>query len=341
MKFGVFDHMDDAGVAFAQLYADRVRLAEAYDRAGLYGYHLAEHHATPLGCAASPGLFLAAIAQRTTRLRFGPLVYLLPYYHPLRLIEEICMLDQMSGGRFELGVGRGVSPLEAGAYEVDFKAAPAIYREGLKVILQGLASDELSFEGEHYRFRKVPMVLRPVQRPHPPLWSGVLSEASADWPAENDVHIVSLGPRPLVRAIVNRYRAARTRLGKADDRMIGVSRHVVVADTDAEALAIARRAYPRWVASFRWLWVRHGTLPGITAMYPDSFDALAALGHGVAGAPRTVRDFIAADIEATGINYFLSWFAFGDLALAESLRSVELFAREVTPAFAEAVPVRA
>ncbi len=335
MKFGVFDHMDDAGVPFTQLYADRARLAEAYDRAGFYGYHLAEHHATPLGCAASPGLFLAAIAQRTTRLRFGPLVYLLPYYHPIRLIEEICMLDQMSGGRFELGVGRGVSPLEAGAYAIDFKAAPAIYREGLRVILQGLASDELSFEGEHYRFDKVPIVMRPVQRPHPPLWSGVLSEPSADWPAENDVHIVSLGPRSLVRAIVDRYRTLRARLGKPDDRLIGVGRHVVVADTDEAALAAARRAYPRWVESFRWLWVRHGTLPGITAMYPDTFDELQALGHGIAGSPRTVRDAIVADIEATGVNYFLSWFAFGDLTLAESLRSVELFAREVMPAFAE------
>jgi alkanesulfonate monooxygenase SsuD/methylene tetrahydromethanopterin reductase-like flavin-dependent oxidoreductase (luciferase family) len=334
MKFGVFDHMDDAGVPFTQLYADRVRLAEAYDRAGIYADHLAEHHATPLGGAASPGLFLAAIAQRTTRLRFGPLVYLLPYYHPMRLIEEICMLDQMSGGRFELGVGRGVSPLEAHAYDIDFKAAPAIYREALKVLLQGLSSDRLTFEGEHYCFQNVAMVLRPVQRPHPPLWAGVLSEPSADWPAENDVHIVSLGPRALVHAIVDRYRGLRTKLGKADDRLIGVGRHVVVADTDSEALAIARRAYPRWVNSFRWLWVRHGTLPGITAMYPDSFDALAVLGHGIAGSPRTVRDFIAADSAATGVNYYLSWFAVGDLTLAESLRSVELFAREVMPAFA-------
>ncbi len=120
MKFGVFDHMDDAGLPLGQLYADRLQLVEAYDRAGLRGYHLAEHHSTPLGCAASPGLFLAAAAQRTRTLRFGPLVYLLPFYHPLRLIEEICMLDQMSGGRLELGVGRGVSPFETKAYGLDF-----------------------------------------------------------------------------------------------------------------------------------------------------------------------------------------------------------------------------
>ena len=99
MKFGVFDHMDDAGIPHGELFAGRLRLAEAYDRAGFHGYHLAEHHGTPIGCAASPGIFLAALAQRTEKLRFGPLVYLLPFYHPLRLIEEICMLDQLSGGR--------------------------------------------------------------------------------------------------------------------------------------------------------------------------------------------------------------------------------------------------
>jgi aspartyl-tRNA(Asn)/glutamyl-tRNA(Gln) amidotransferase subunit B len=89
MKFGVFDHMDDSGVPLEQHYENRLRLIEAYDRAGMYGYHVAEHHGTPLGVATSPGIFLAAVAQRTKRLRFGPLVYLLPFYHPLRLIEEI------------------------------------------------------------------------------------------------------------------------------------------------------------------------------------------------------------------------------------------------------------
>ena len=78
----------------------------------IHAYHLAEHHATPLGMAPSPSVFLAAVAQRTKRLRFGPMIYALPLYHPLRMIEEICMLDQMSGGRLDVGFGRGASPIE-------------------------------------------------------------------------------------------------------------------------------------------------------------------------------------------------------------------------------------
>ena len=336
MKFGVFDHMDDAGVSLGQLYADRLKLAEAYDRAGIYGYHLAEHHATPLGCASSPGLFLSAMAQRTTTLRFGPLVYLLPFYHPLRLIEEVCMLDQMSGGRFQLGVGRGVSPFETRHYGLDFAKTGEMYHEAFQLLLKGLAADELTFEGNYYQYRNVPMILRPVQRPHPPLWYGTTIPENADWPAANDVNIVTIALRPTVRVIMDRYRAERARLGKnpKDTPLLGVARHVVVADTDDAALEIARRAYPRWRESFRWLFQRHGAEPRIAGLYPPTFDELTAVDNGIAGSPRTVRDFVAAEIAATGTNYPLSWLAFGDMTLAESLRSLELFSREVMPAFA-------
>ena len=333
MKFGVFDHMDDAGIPHGELFAGRLRLAEAYDRAGFYAYHLAEHHGTPIGCAASPGIFLAALAQRTEKLRFGPLVYLLPFYHPLRLIEEICMLDQLSGGRLELGIGRGVSPFETHNYALDFSQTGAMYHEAFQVLLKGLAADELTFEGKFYRFDKVPMVLKPVQRPHPPLWYGVSIPDNADWPAANDVNVVSLAPPAAVRPIFERYQATRRKLGKGDTTLRGVGRHVVVADTDEKALEIARRAYPRWRSNFFWLFRRHGSAPRVGDLYPESFDQLAALKTAVAGSPQTVRDFIAAEIEETSPNYFVPWLAFGDMTVEETLHSVDLFAREVMPAF--------
>ena len=124
MEFGVFDHLDRYDVPLHEYYEARLKLIELYDSAGFYAYHLAEHHGTPLGMAPSPSVFLAAVAQRTKRLRFGPMVYALPLYHPLRLIEEICMLDQMSGGRLLYGVGRGISPVEVGFYGIDFEKGP-------------------------------------------------------------------------------------------------------------------------------------------------------------------------------------------------------------------------
>jgi len=333
MKFGIFDHLDDAGVPLAELYASRLRLAEAYDRLGFHAYHLAEHHGTPLGCAASPGLFLAAFAQRTTKLRFGPMVYLLPFYHPLRLIEEVCMLDQMSGGRLELGIGRGVSPFETANYALDFAQTGAMYHEAFQVLLEGLAADELNFDGKFYRFANVPMVLRPMQRPHPPLWYGVGLPDNAEWPAANDVNVISLAPRAAARPIFDRYLAVRNKLGKGATTLYGIGRHVVVADSDAQALTIARRAYPYWRRSFFWLFERHGAAPRVATHYPPTFDELTALDMAVAGSPQTVRDFLAAEAAATNPNYFVPWLAFGDMSLAEALHSVDLFGREVMPAF--------
>src|SRR3989454_11150317 len=119
ITFGLFDWIDRRAAPLSEIYEERLTLLEAADAAGFFCYHLAEHHATPLGMAPSPSVFLAAAAQRTRRIRLGPLVFLLPLYSPLRLLGEICMLDHLSGGRLELGVGRGGSPYEVGDHGFD------------------------------------------------------------------------------------------------------------------------------------------------------------------------------------------------------------------------------
>ena len=339
MKFGVFDHMDANGAAIGDLFADRLRLTEAYDKVGIYCYHVAEHHSTPLGYAPSPGVFLSSVAQRTKNLRFGPLVYLLPFYHPLRLVEEICMLDQLSGGRFQLGVGRGISPVEAGFYGLDTSLVRDSYDEALKVVLAGLTQDEVSFEGKFFRFSKVPMTMKPVQRPHPPLWYGLISADSTVWAAANDVNIVSLALAPQAKVITDRYRAEWSLLGKPADRipLMGVSRHIVVADDDQTARKIAARAYPHWRNSFNYLWKKHAPdakRSPIAAIYPDTFEELQAIGNGCAGSPDTIRRFIAEQAETSAVNYMVCWLAFGDLSLQESMRSTELFGGQVMPTFA-------
>src|SRR3954451_19825090 len=138
MEFGVFDHLDRNDLPLHDYYEARLKITEAYDRHGFYGYHIAEHHSTPIGVSPSPSVFLAAVAQRTRRLRFGPMVYALPLYHPLRMIEEICMLDQMSHGRLDIGFGRGSSPTEISYYGQDPDLAQAMYAEALEILVKGL-----------------------------------------------------------------------------------------------------------------------------------------------------------------------------------------------------------
>jgi alkanesulfonate monooxygenase SsuD/methylene tetrahydromethanopterin reductase-like flavin-dependent oxidoreductase (luciferase family) len=336
MKFGVFDHMDASGLPLDQHYDNRLKIAEAYDRAGIYGYHVAEHHFSPLGQAPSPNVYLAAVARQTQRLRIGPMVYLLAFYNPMRLYEEICMLDHLSRGRFIFGFGRGISPSERRYYSVKAAELQSRFDESLDILLKAFAAgDEFAYDGELYQVSRVPMNIRPFQRPHPPLWYGMHSPDSAVWAAAKDVNFITLGTPSDTRTLTDRYRAEWAKLGKDEARLplMGVGRHVVIADTDAEARAIACRAYPRWRESFWYTRRREGDEPPVAASYPPDFDALQELGHGFAGSPKAARAWIERQAAATGVNYFVSWLAFGDMTLAETIHSVALFSRYVMPAF--------
>ena len=336
MKFGVFDQNDSSGRPLGQQYEERLQLVEMYDRAGFHAYHLSEHHQTPLNMSPSPSVFLAAVAQRTKRLRFGPLVYTLPLHHPLRLAEEICLLDHMSGGRLEVGVGRGISPFEVAYWGLDPKTAPIQYREALEVVLKVLTVPELTFAGDFYRFSGVPIVMQPLQRPHPPLWCGVATPESALWALGHKASVVVNASADRTRAVVDAYRRGWREAGHDPAQLphLGFSRAVVIADTDAEALAIARRGWTRYHDSFHLLWKKHGAAP-VAAITPPTFDEVIAFGLGIAGSPATVRDVLAAQAREAGINYLVSRFAFGELTHAESARSVTLFAAEVMPALAD------
>ncbi len=333
MEFGVFDHLDRDDQALADYYRARLEIIEAYDRLGFYAYHVAEHHATPLGMAPSPSVFLAAVAQRTKRLRFGPLVYALPLYHPLRLIEEICMLDQMSGGRLEIGFGRGSSPSELIYYGQDPEKALKIYAEALELVVRGLTQPSLTFHGEFFKIDEVPMELAPLQKPHPPIWYGVHAPDSAARAARRGLQVVSLDPPRETCAAFDSFRAAwREAHGSAPLPLMGLGRFIVVADDEAQALAIARRAYPRWHASFTHLRRKHNRLNAHPR--PPTFDELVAVGQGIAGTPAVVAARLREQIAATGSNYLVGQFVFGDLSREEALSSIALFAHEVMPQLA-------
>jgi alkanesulfonate monooxygenase SsuD/methylene tetrahydromethanopterin reductase-like flavin-dependent oxidoreductase (luciferase family) len=336
MKFGIFDHLDRYEVPLAQYYEERLKLIELYDRSGFYAYHLAEHHSTPLGMAPSPMLFLSAIAQRTKQLRFGPLVLALPLYHPLRVAEEICMLDQLSNGRLEMGFGRGSSPIELMYFGQAPEQAQRIYAESLELIIKALTEEVLTFKGENFEFHDVPREIAPLQQPHPPIWYGVHSPDSADRAARKGLHTVSLDPPDEVRLCTDAFvRAWKEAHGTAPLPNIGIGRFIVVADTDEEALALGRRAYPKWHDNFTFLFRKHGRKQQHPR--PSDFDALLARGQGVAGSPQTVSKWLRSQVESTGANYIVGQFAFGDLTATETQRSVELFARHVMPEFANAV----
>jgi len=332
MQFGVFDHLDRYDIPLADYYEERLKLTEAYDRLGFYAYHLAEHHSTPLGMAPSPSVFLASIAQRTRRLRFGPLVWAMPLHHPIRLIEEICMLDQLSGGRLELGFGRGSVGIEIEYYGADPADAQEVYAESVELVLKGLTSKVLDHHGKRFSFSNVPMEIAPLQQPHPPIWYGVHMPESAERAARRNLNVVSLDPPKETRLSIERYREVWPQVHPPTLAFpkLGLGRFVVVAPTDAQAVALARRAYPVWHASFTHLFRLHGRSQSHPR--PPTFDLVMERGQGIAGSPATVAQVLSAQLAETRCNYMVGQFAFGDLTLSECLQSVGLFASDVMPA---------
>src|ERR1700760_4395424 len=335
LQFSVFDHVDRGDVPLKEHYENRLRLTEVYDREGFYAYLIAEHHSTPLGTAGAPGVFLSAVAQRTKRLRLGTLVYTLPLVNPLRLLEEVCMLDQMSNGRLELGVGRGSSPYELAYFGVTAEGPPVPYKEGYQGLMQGLQSKVIDFEGEHYRFKNVPVELECVQKPTPPIWYGLSAPAAVPWTGGNGHHIVCNTAAEKVRPVTDRYReiwAASPQAAHKPHPLMAIGRHIVVAETRDAALASGKRGFDRWYASLQHLWRVHGN-PMTHYPVPEDFSAACEAGFLLVGTSDEVAEGLRREIEISGVNYVLTRFAFGNLTFEEELRSATLFAREVMPRF--------
>ena len=343
MQFGLFDHIDRSDRPPAVQYDERLQLVAAADAAGFYGYHLAEHHATPLSMTPLPGAFLAAAARVTQRIRLGPMVYVLPLSSPLHTIEEICMLDQLSHGRMEIGVGRGVSVYEMNYQHVDAQKSREIFIDAYECVLEGLTHDRLTYRGPYFTYDDVPMILRPLQRPHPAVWYGSSNAAGSTWAGERGLHFVTNGGVDRARENIDAFAQALARRGSgaavphaefAGGTAIGITRHVVVAETDAEARRIAEPAHRHLHANQGFLRresVRLGNVGEVAYPTADDFDAALAEGSTIAGTPEGVRAEIERQIDALGINYFIGYFMFGTMTLTDALRSLELFAGDVIP----------
>ena len=345
MKIGIFDHVEKSDRPLATTFSERIRFVQEADRAGIYCVHVAEHHASPLNMVPVPGVYLGAIAQATKQIHMGPLVYLLPLYSPLRLAEEIVMMDHLSGGRFETGVGRGVSPFELGYHKIDHSKSRDIFIEAWECLVAALTNDKFSFKSELFDYKDVPMPLRPLQRPHPAFWYASSNTTGSAWAGEKGMHFTTNGPTARARANIDAYREALARRGgaaqpKAEFRggaAIGVLRQIVVADTEAEARRIAEPAILQHHANLTWLMRVHadsGLVGRLNVPLAGSWEDARREGTLIAGTPETVREEIERQVDALGINYLVSYPFFGEMSLSDAMRSQQLFNGEVLPKIA-------
>ena len=312
----------------------RVFAAEA-DRLGFAAYYIAEHHSTPLGNAPSPSVFLAALSQRTRTMRIGSMVHVLPAYQPLRLLEEICMLDHLSGGRLEIGLGRGASPYELGMYGVHSQEARDVFEEALSVIQQGLRSEVLSHRGHFFRYYDVPLTMRPLQSNGPPLWYGAFSERNLTFASTHGLNITLNGPPARLRQLSTTYEQMWSERRQQETWLperpkVACMHQMFVAETDAEAHQIAAQAYASWFSHMGHLWKANNAAPRETL--PPTFEAALKLGSFIAGSPHTVAQRLGEILEASGLTYVLLQAFMGNYTREQALRSLKLFKEEVAPA---------
>ena len=330
--FGIFDSFDLGDSSPGQVISHRLGFAVEAERAGIGHYHVTEHHGTPLSVCPSPALFLAALSQRTVTMRIGALVHVLPAYDPLRLAEEIAVLDQLAGGRLDVGVGSGVSPYELAYFGVDPGQARARYTETLRVVIQALETGRMRHTGTLLRDYDVELSVGPGQRPPPPLWYASSNTATAEWAGANAVNFVGRwnggGFIPAARAYWDAWRR-REDADTAPAPRIGTAAHVYVGHTDAVALDRFRKANDVFARQLLKLWHDHGN-HNPDALYDT--DRTLANGNALVGAPETVRDRLVEQVRQAPVNYFEATLAFGDLTPDEASANLAAFTETVMPA---------
>jgi alkanesulfonate monooxygenase SsuD/methylene tetrahydromethanopterin reductase-like flavin-dependent oxidoreductase (luciferase family) len=335
IEFGIWDHFERRrDVPVEQQYQEKITLLRQAEGLGYYCYHVAEHHLTPLDLAPSPNLFLAAVAQATTSLHIGSMVHILPLYHPVRLVQEICMLDNLSGGRFEFGIGRGARSIEHRWSGVDPEESRERSEEILRIIVSALTTGNLVHQGRFYQIDDAPLDLLPVQRPYPPIWYA----GGWEFAGRNGLNFLGRSVTDLTGywGLWQETRQRHEGLNpQAAEPRAGINRQIVVRETDEEAEALARRAQIAHARNFNATSLDYPGGRVVPQMSGDIEDARAR-DRVLYGSPATVRAFLEQTIDGIGDPpsfYFTTALQWGDITHEEAVETMRLFAGEVMPAF--------
>lgn len=375
MRFSLFHNLGAPGRLheYHQVMAEAREFATAADDAGYWSIWYTEHHFghEAIEITPNPVLMGVDIAAHTTKIRIGQAANIATFWHPLRLAEDIAMLDQLSGGRVEVGLGRGLYGrealnLNALADPRDQEQNRALYEETVEILKKAWSEEFFAHSGRFYTFpapgvkwnhplspatpeytqdgviTKMAVTPRPYQRPHPPLWQVIDSPRSIKSAAEQGVQ--GLFWLPPVSALKERFALYSDSATAANGREyalgegIGLVRDVYVADTMEQARAEFEQALMttyKWIMHFRGLGNLMEAGEELTDAHQLSYDFLAERNLLV-GTP----DYVAEKIEElrteVNLEHLLLWTTHPGLEHRHAMRSLELFTEKVMPRFRQA-----
>ncbi len=344
MKFGLFmlTHAPDGGPE-ATVYQNALDLAQLADGLGFEAVWLAEHHFSSYGYTPNPLMFAVKVASVTERVRIGTAVVVVPLYHPLRLAENISFADHLTGGRLEVGFGRGYQQYEFQRFETDLDANRQHFDEGLEIISKALTQEEFSHHGSVYTVPETTLFPRPLQQPHPPFWIAAQSPDNIAATVRRGFRCITGGSSaPTGRIVANweSFRDAVDESGAGWPQEFAVQAQVYVSESEEDAreqlenalwhfrMVDALRNNSQKVIKGAALEERLVEEPDPDVMYDEWL---------LFGTPETVSRKLQRLLDLTGITYLNCVFSIGRLPQDKVLRSMNLFANEVMPGFCDKV----
>lgn len=365
LEIGLYDVFTPAAMAqaptAADVYDEHIRTAQEAEQLGYKYYFSIEHQTSTISYLSAPNVYLTALARSTSAIRFGVMIYQLPFHHPIRLAQDAAMLDHLSRGRLEFGAGTGVSPHEFLRWNVPFERRREISEEALDIIIKAWTEDNVTCDGEFFQFLEVMTTPRPYQQPHPPVWFAAHSAASFEYAARRNFHVSqNIDIDPVIAEKFATWRQLWKECGHAGPMPRAfLTRHVHVAETDAlakaeaaEHLATPRMADPAFSPAAQETIARTRRGYGPDGMYtgeagtPErlelrrvfrerskSYDFWIDNGLALVGSPDTVIRKIQEQHDLIGHDVLCTQHGFGRMAPELVKKSITLFGEEVIPAF--------
>jgi alkanesulfonate monooxygenase SsuD/methylene tetrahydromethanopterin reductase-like flavin-dependent oxidoreductase (luciferase family) len=323
-----------------EIYARALEQAQAAESLGFRNVWLGEHHFSTYGYLSRPLQFASYIAAKTTTLRVGTAVIVVPLHHPLLIAEEIAMLDVLCGGRADIGLGRGYQRYEFERLGLELDSGGQRWEEGIDILMKAFEGKPFSYHGKVYNFPETAIFPKPVQKPTPPLWVTAQNPYSIEAAVKRGLNVLTGGfgvPIERLADFAQSFKKATIESHPARIPLVGVQRAVYVTKDAADARQAAEEA--RWnmrvTLSLRNNYERveeGGRAVAVPGKSEPTMDELLDR-YLIIGTPETVIRQIKRVQDLVGISHFNCSFWIGDMSQARVLKSMELFSKEVMPAF--------
>ena len=332
MKFGIFvfgDNHPDLGRSNQKYYEEVLTMAEWAEELGFDSFWLGEHHFYWYGTCVSPPMIIAALGQRTKKIRLGPAISVLPFHHPLIVAEEYAFADNLCGGRLNFAIGSGFSPVEYKLFGMSMEEGRERYWEAFDVILKAWTQEEFSHQGKYYQIEGGSLYMKPVQKPMPPIW--VAASSNETLIKAGELGFATMGI-PFVRSDTllgvkeknDLFKESYFRAGHKEEPDIIVALHVYLRPNEEDAVRLSRPYFER-VREY----LRTSRRPG--SKVPD-FDTMKKEKLAVITTPEDACA-ILREYEKMGVTHVIGMVNFGGVPMSDVRRTLELMSKEIFPKF--------